>query len=267
MRVARRAQNIRTMDAASQAGGDVAWANLATACISDAFFQGPSEQLQVDLVTCGDPTSYAEAMSSPESTQWRKAMMEEWDAILRNKTFQAFQEQEYPTENGAPVNPTEFESLTSLQIPGDIKPISSKWVFKTKLNPDGTTRYKVRLVIRGFQQAAGVDFLETYAPVSKLSTFRFILALAARNGWHIDHLDVVTAFLNPVIDCETVFMSLPPGMAWVDPRFKRVQFVRLRKALYGLRQAPRLWYEEIHRFLLSIGLVQSTVDSNLYQGK
>src|SRR5205807_5218356 len=132
---------------------------------------------------------------------------------------------------------------------------------------DGTTRYKVRLVIRGFQQAAGVDFLKTYAPVSKLSTFRFILALAARNGWQIGHLDVVTAFLNPVIGWETVFMSLPPGMAWVDPRFKRGQFVRLRKALYGLRQAPRLWYEEIHRFLLSIGFTQSTVDSNLYYGK
>ena len=62
-------------------------------------------------------------------------------------------------------------------------------------------------------------------------------------------------------------MTLPLGMSWVDPRFSASQSVRLRKAFYGLRQAPRLWYEAIHRFLLSIGFLHSTVDSNLYYGK
>lgn len=125
----------------------------------------------------------------------------------------------------------------------------------------------VRLVIRGFQPAPGVDFGETYATVSKLSTFRFIVALAAQNSWHIDHLDVVTAFLNPNIDCDTIFLTLPREIDQVDPRFTAAQFDRLRKALYGLQQAPRLWYEEIHLFLLSIGLTQSAMDSNRYCGK
>ena len=263
---ARRALNQRAIDAACQGGGHIAWANLATACISNAYDQGLGTDENTGLVTCGDPTSYAEAMSSPDAERWKLAMKAEWDAILRNKTFQAFQQQEYPTQASAATNPSEFESLTPLEIPGHIRPISSKWVYKSKLNPDGTTRYKVRLVIRGFQQAPGIDFSETYAPVSKLSTFCFLVALAAQNGWHIDHLDVVTAFLNPDIDCETVFMTLPRGIDWVDTRFTAAQFVRLRKALYGLRQAPRLWYEEIHKFLLSIGLTQSTMDSNLYYG-
>ena len=265
---ARRPLNRLAIDAACQEG-DVAWANLATAYIGDSYAQGLSADDRINLVTCGDPTSYAEAMSCPDTEKWRKATMEEWHAILRNKTFQAFREQEYPNQAEASkvADSTDFKSLTPLEVPGHIKPIGSKWVYKTKLNPDGTTRYKVRLVIRGFQQAPGIDFGETYAPVSKLSTFRFLLALAARNGWSIDHLDVVTAFLNPNIDRETVFMALPPGMDWVDPRFALDLVVRLRKALYGLRQAPRLWYEEIHRFLLSIDFTQSTVDPNLYYGK
>ena len=264
---ARRPLNQLSINAACQAGGDIAWANLATACISNTYHQGLSADEKLNLVAGEDPLSYAEAMSCADAEKWKLAMLEEWQAILRNKTFQAFQEQEHPTEAMKTVNPNEFESLTPLEIPGHIKSIGSKWVYKTKLNPNGTTRYKVCLVIRGFQQAPGVDFGETYAPVSKLSTFRFLLALAARNGWQIDHLDVVTAFLNPEIDRETVFMTLPLGMDWVDPRFSAIHVVRLRKALYGLRQAPLLWYKEIHQFLLSIGFSQSTVDSNLYFGK
>lgn len=202
-----------------------------------------------------------------DAKKWKLAMLEEWHSILCNKTFQAFQEQEHPSEATKAVNPNEFESLTPLDIPGHIKSIGSKWVYKTKLNPNGTTRYNVRLVIHGFQQAPEVNFGETYAPLSKLSTFRFLLALAAPNGWQIDHLDFVTAFLNPEIDRETVFMTLPLEMDSVDPCFSAIHVVRLRKALYGLRQAPLLWYKEIHKFLLSIGFSQSTVDSNLYYGK
>lgn len=265
--MARRPLNRQVIDLACQAGGEVAWANLAMACIGNAYAQDLGIDEKIDLVTGEDPTSYEEALASPEAKMWKLAMLEEWQAILRNQTFQAFEQQEYPTETCTPANLDEFALLTPLGIPGHVKPIGSKWVYKTKLNPDGTTRYKVRLVIRGYQQAPGIDFEETYAPVSKLSTFRFLLALAARNGWAIDHLDVVTAFLNPAIDCESIFMTLPLGMSWVDPRFSASQSVRLRKALYGLRQAPRLWYEEIHRFLLSIGFTQSTVDSNLYYGK
>ena len=63
-----------------------------------------------------------------------------------------------------------------------------------KTNPDGSQRFKARLVIKGYEQT---DIGETFAPVAKLASLRMILALAALNGWEIDHMDMVTAFLNP----------------------------------------------------------------------
>lgn len=204
---------------------------------------------EIDTVSMihGDPTTFQEAMSGSQANQWYHAIKEEWNSILENQTF------ELPGEN-----------IALKTIPSDAKPISSKWVFKTKTNPDGSTRYKARLVIRGYQQVEGVDYGETYAPVSKLATFRLLINLSAYYGWHIDHLDVVTAFLNLTIDRENIYMQLPPRIEEIDSRVNGSTIVRLLKALHGLKQAPRLWFEEIHAFLLSNGATQSTTDPNLY---
>ena len=93
-----------------------------------------------------------------------------------------------------------------------------------------------------------------------------LIGLAAHYGWKIDHLDVVTAFLNPKIDWDNVYMCLPPGVDWLDPRFPLQGIVLLLKALFGLKQAPCMWYDEINKFLLSIGLKRSPTDPNLYIG-
>src|SRR5258705_7229734 len=149
-------------------------------------------------------------------------------------------------------------------LPFASKPIGCKWVFKTKINPDGSTRYKARLVIKGYQQVEGVDFTETYAPVSKMATFRLLLSKCAKQHWSIDHLDVVTAFLNPKIDRNDIYMDLPEGVEWLDPRLVGCRSLRLLKALYGLKQAPRLWFEDIRAFLLSLGFTGCEEDLNLY---
>jgi hypothetical protein len=143
----------------------------------------------------------------------------------------------------------------------DKKAIGSKWVFKTKRNPDGSTRFKARLVIKGFEQRRGQDFDETYAPVGKLTTLRYLLGLAAKQRWSIHHMDVVTAFLNPAIDRDDVYMALPPGIPQAS---SDSGVVLLRKALYGLKQAPRLWWKLIHSFLVGLGFRQSHADPNLY---
>ena len=210
-----------------------------------------------------DPPTYKAAMASPDASRWKQSMAEEWNSILENQTFRAFEEQGELTPIGANLR---ADQITPLSCPMAARPISSKWVYKTKRNPDGSTRFKSRLVICGFQQVEGIDYGETYAPVSRLTSFRLLISLAACYGWAIDHLDVVTAFLNPKIDREHVYMLLPPGLDWLDPRFSAISVVLLLKALYGLKQAPRLWYEEINRFLLSIGLLQSKTDPNLYIG-
>jgi len=115
-------------------------------------------------------------------------MEEESTSILLNNTFSAF-------------NSREARQLK-------VTPIGSKWVYKTKHNPDGFIRYKAWLVIMGYEQT---DFGETYAPVGKLTMFRYLISLIGRYGWNMDHLDVVTAFLNPEIDDDDIYMTLPVG--------------------------------------------------------
>jgi ketosteroid isomerase-like protein len=195
-----------------------------------------------------EPVSYEEALSGSESHLWKQAMEEEFEALKINHTFK------YITDEGAGTSMT----------PGH-KSIGCKWVYKKKRNADGTTRYKARLVIKGYEQVPGVDFDETYAPVSKLATLRRMLSIAARHGidYQIDHLDVVTAFLNPKIDSE-VYMKPPKGLNWLDSAASDAASLLLQKALYGLKQAPRLWYDEINGFLMSLGLTQSNADPNLY---
>jgi len=121
-------------------------------------------------------------------------------------------------------------------------------------------------VIKGYEQIRGVDFDETYAPVCKLITLRYLLSFAAQNNYKIDHLDAITAFLNPEIDTE-VYMQLPEGIEWLESTAilsgNRDCFLRLN-ALYGLRQAPRLWHQEIDRFLQSTGFHRSHADISLY---
>ena len=96
------------------------------------------------------------------------------------------------------------------------KAIGSKWIFKIKTNPDGSVRHKARLVVKGYEKELGVDFDETWAPVAKLTSLRMVLALAAKYGLMLHHMDVTTAFLNPRIE-SLVVMDLPPGTDWLDP--------------------------------------------------
>jgi len=198
----------------------------------------PEEALTASEAT-GDPFSYAEAMESPQQDHWKRAMEEESTSILLNNTFSA-------------LNSREARKL-------QVKPIGSKWVYKTKHNPDGSTQYKAWLVIKGYEQT---DFGDTYAPVGKLTTFRYLISLIGRYGWNMDHLDVVTAFLNPEIDDNDIYMTLPEG--WPEGHNAPRIIVRLRKALYGLKQAPRFWQDDINAFLLSLGFPQSLADPNLY---
>ena len=76
------------------------------------------------------------------------------------------------------------------------EPIGCKWIYERKINLDRTTQYKVRLVMKGYEQKEGINYDKTYAPVSKMATFRLILRLAAQSGWDANHMDVVTAFIR-----------------------------------------------------------------------
>ena len=145
--------------------------------------------------------------------------------------------------------------------------IGCKWVYRTKTLPDGSLKAKARLVIKGYEQ---VVYGETFAPVARLTSLRMLTALAAKNGYHADHMEVIGAFLNPGID-EPEYMCLPEGIEWLDSAAveknkgdNSVVVCLLLKALYGLKQAPLLWYKEIDAYLKSIGFLHSSFDPNLY---
>ena len=199
-----------------------------------------------------EPLTYKAALQSPQARQWKEAMRQEWQALVENHTFDI-------VAKGS----TAQKPIADIPVE---EPIGCKWIYKRKVNPDGSTRYKARLVIKGYEQKEGIDYDETYAPVSKMATFRLVLALAAQYGWDVDHMDVVTAFLNPKIDRDNIYMEMPLGIDWLasSGSASSGSALILRKALYGLKQAPRLWYEDIDGYLQSIGFRQSAEDPNLY---
>ena len=158
----------------------------------------------------GDPAIYEEAIASTDREQWLEAIREECSLIKRNETFSTPVLERTASDSTWSSTWTGFPASTRSSTP-----IGSKWVFKTKRNPDGTIRHKVRLVIKGYMES---DWGETYAPVGKLASFRYLAGLAAGLGLAIDYMDVVTAFLNPrlmILICS--WRSRRVGIAVMSP--------------------------------------------------
>ncbi|BBN69600.1 BURP domain-containing protein [Prunus dulcis] len=181
-----------------------------------------------------EPENFAEAS---KDKAWQKAMEIEMEMIEKNETWEL------------------------VDRPSDKPVIGVKWVYKTKLNLDGSIqKHKARLVVKGYAQKPGIDFNETFAPVARLDTIRTLIALAAQKGWKLYQLDVKSAFLNGVLK-EEVYVDQPDGFVTTNYEDK---VYKLKKALYGLKQAPRAWYEEINAYLISCGYVRSTSEATLY---
>jgi hypothetical protein len=182
--------------------GDSAAPEMASCILDDA---------ELLLTSAEEPPTFAEA---EKEANWRKAMLEEMKSIEENSTWEL-------------VDP-----------PRGCRPIGLKWVFKVKRDEHGAiVKYKARLIARRFVQREGIDFEEVFAPVACMESVRLLLALAASNGWEVHHLDVKSAFLNGDL-AEDVFVKQAPGFVVPGAEHK---VLRLRKALYGLRQAPRAW--------------------------
>ncbi|CAI7869928.1 unnamed protein product [Closterium sp. NIES-53] len=159
-----------------------------------------------------EPKTLAEALSGPDAEKWKQSVKEEYDSLRENETWEL------------------------CELPPGKKAISSKLIFRHKYGPYGElTRYKSRLVAKGFQQTKGKDFDDISAPVGKGTTIRVMLGTVANRGWRIKQVDITTAFLNGII-LEELYMLQPEGL---DDGNGRV--CRLKKAISGLKQAPRAW--------------------------
>ncbi|CAI5937970.1 unnamed protein product [Closterium sp. NIES-65] len=183
----------------------------------------------------GEPVTLKEALESSDAEEWKEAMESELKSIEENDTFEL------------------------VELPEGRTAITSKWLFKIKSDADGKIeRDKSRLVAKGYQQKEKVDFKELFAPVVKPTTLRTLFAGAAIKGWVVKQMDIVTAFLNGILE-EEIFMAQPEGF---DDGSGRVW--KLKKAFYGLKQAPRQWYMKLREVLEEIGFTPSTADHSLF---
>ncbi|KAL6220334.1 hypothetical protein ACLB2K_008090 [Fragaria x ananassa] len=168
---------------------------------------------------------------------WKQAMVDEPHALNENKTWSV------------------------VRIHKGKKVVGSIWVYKTKFRSDESVdKHKARLVARGFTQTYGVDYKETFAPVTKMSIVRVLLSIAVNHSWPLYQMDVKNVFLHGDLE-EEVYMKLPPAHSQShDPD----AMCRLHKAIYGLQQSPRAWYAKLSSVLEEVGFRRSNVDSSLF---
>nr|GEV05316.1 retrovirus-related Pol polyprotein from transposon TNT 1-94 [Tanacetum cinerariifolium] len=124
----------------------------------------------------------------------------------------------------------------------------------------GILKNKARLVVRCYHQEEGIDFEESFAPVSRLEALRIFLAYAAHKNMDVYQMDVKTEFLNGNLR-EEVYVT--QSDVFVDPN-NPTHVYKFKKALYGLKQAPRAWYDMLSSFLLSQDFSKGSVDPTLF---
>ena len=162
-----------------------------------------------------EPLNYHAAS---KHSHWVQAMQDEYSALIRNRTWSLV-----PRPSNRPI-------------------IGYRWIYKTKLSLTGhVDRFKARLVAKGFHQEGGIDYLETFSLVIKVTTIRLLLSLAVSKNWHIHQLNISNTFLHGDLT-ELIYMDQPQGFK--DSAFPH-HVCQLRKSLYGLKQPPRKWFHKL----------------------
>ena len=181
------------------------------------------------------PQTHKQAMNSPLRMFWEAAIKTENDALIAREVY----------------------GISNL--PKDRKALRCKYVFDYKTDADGfLLRFKCRLVACGYSQIPGQDFDQTHSPVVRIQTIRLVLALFMKYGFHLDNMDVSTAFLYADLK-EANYMRAPPGMDLPEGKY-----LELKKALYGLHQSSREWYITLKTFLEKEGFKACTSDACLF---
>nr|GEU59640.1 retrovirus-related Pol polyprotein from transposon TNT 1-94 [Tanacetum cinerariifolium] len=177
-------------------------------------------------------------------------------AMLESSWIEAMQEEIH-----------EFERLQVWELvpcPDFVMLNKLKWIFKVKKDEFwGVLKNKAQLVAKGYHQEEGIDFEESFAPVSRIEAIRIFIDNAANKNMTIYRMDAKTAFLNGELR-EVVYVSQSKGFVDQD---NPNHVYRLEKALYGLKQAPRAWYDMLSNFLLSQEFSKCVVDPTLFTRK
>ena len=171
-------------------------------------------------------------MPKLQQQEWKDACREELEALRKRKVFEL------------------------VKLPHGRKAIKNRWVFDIKT--DG--RKKARLVAKGFSQVEGIDFDEIFSPVVRFETVRLMFALSALEGWTISALDVKSAFLYGQLD-EEIYMEQPEGF---KVKGQETKVLRLRRAIYGLKQAALAWWRELVKSVEELGFKRLYSDAGIF---
>ncbi|GJY29079.1 ribonuclease H-like domain-containing protein [Tanacetum coccineum] len=195
----------------------------------------PTESLNLHVSNVSPlPKSYRDAFNDPN---WQHAMNDEYSALIKNNTW------------------------TLVPRPPDTNIVRCMRLFLHKYLADGTlSRYKDRLMANGSTQLEGVDVDETFSLVVKPGTIRTVLSLTASRHWPIHQLDVKNAFLHGNLS-EIVYMHQPLGFQdVVHPDYVCL----LQRSLYGLKLAPRAWFQRFASYITRVGFSHYQCDSSLF---
>jgi hypothetical protein len=185
------------------------------------------------------PTNHREAHSRPDKEEWLKAEEKEVEGLITQAVF---------------------EWRDRGDVPPQSRVLSTRFVYDFKTNErNEIIKYKARLVVRGFQQRAGIEYGETFSATVRAKSLRTVLSIAARERMRLHQFDVEQAFLTADIGAEAIYVHPPPG-------YERKQKVwRLRKALYGLKQASHLFQKHFSTLLTTqLGMKQLKSDQSIY---
>jgi transposase InsO family protein len=180
------------------------------------------------------PKSDQEAEKGPLAPRWWESRTKEYTDLVSHNTW-------------------ELVSRFDERVRGR-KPTKSRWVYTIKYNRDGTIeRFKSRFVVCGYSQRQGIDYERAFSATLRATTFRIMLAAAAGKQMRLEHFDVTNAFTQALMDDVELYVEPPKGFEeWETVNGKQYsKLLLLRKALYGTKQASRLWQETLRACFLS----------------
>lgn len=187
--------------------------------LDDTHFQ---QCFNINTTTIFIPNTFKQAMNCKDKEKWALSMDREYKSLLENQTWDL------------------------VPIPLDKPIIGGRWVYTIKNDPCKYIDYKSRFTAQDYTQRMGLNFIETYAPTAKLPSVRVVSHISIQESLICHHVDVNSAYLNAEIDFEDIYIKQPAGYD-LDP----TKCCRLRKAIYGLKQAAHQWHSTIKDFMFS----------------
>ena len=197
------------------------------------------ESYQAITIDSGeDPVNYKEALEDVDAQEWLKAMDREMESIYSNSVW------------------------SLVEAPKGVKPIRCKWIYKRKRQPNGKVEtFKARLVAKGYTQKEGIDYEETFSPVAMLKSIQILLTVVASLDYKIWKMDVKTAFLNGSLE-EDIYMQQPEGFI---ARRQEHMACKLKRSIYGLKQASRTWNIRFDQAITLYGFEKSPDEPCVYK--